>query len=76
MFPDKNNLKKEKPYVQGKIMRLARNVTIAQISDCIEVIAETDAKLKGMADAFNAMDTLECMVLSIARIVSPNPALR
>lgn len=76
VLPEKNNLLKEKDWVQQKILRSARRVSLDQIAHCLEVIVQTDARLKGMLDdAFAPMDTLERMVMEIAGIVS-SPAMR
>lgn len=74
MFPDKPNLAKEKDFVQGKIMRLAKRLNLETLSQCFEVLEETDARLKGQAVGFTALDALERMILEMAELVVPRRA--
>ncbi len=76
MFPEKHNLLKEKPWVQTKIMRLARCVDLCQLSKCLQIVSDTDARLKGMMDSFTPMDSLERMVLEMAQVVATPLARR
>lgn len=69
LMPERNDIRKEKTWVQEKIVRLARRVSLPQVSRCLQIIAETDARLKGMLDGFSGMDTLERMALEIAQAV-------
>jgi hypothetical protein len=48
LFPPKPNLAAEKPFVQGKVMRLARTVNLASLTRCLAVLSEADARLKGI----------------------------
>jgi DNA polymerase III subunit delta len=68
-FPDKPNLAKEKPFLQAKAMRMARQVTLPQLERALSVLSDADARLKGMLDGFSAMETLERMMLELATIV-------
>jgi DNA polymerase III subunit delta len=69
MFPERPNLASEKSFVQSKVMKMARGVSLAQLAGCLAVLADTDARLKGGLPAFNANETLERMVLEMAKIV-------
>ncbi len=69
-FPSKNNILKEQPYVRTKISRLAQKADIDQIARSMEIVSDTDARLKGILDSFSAMDTLERMVLEICQLLA------
>ena len=69
-FPTKNNLLKEKPWVCNKIMQSARKVDLNQIARCMEIVSETDSRLKGILDSYSAMDSLERMVLEISNLLA------
>jgi DNA polymerase III subunit delta len=69
LFPPKPNLAAEKPFVQGKVMRLARTVDLDSLTRCLAILSEADARLKGILPGFSAMETLERMVLEMADVV-------
>ena len=64
-FPEKPNLASESPYRQTAIMSGARNATAAQITRCMEILSDTDGRLKGILFGFSAVETLETMVLQM-----------
>lgn len=59
----------EKPFVINKIMGQARKLDRAACVAGLAAIAETDAKLKGALPAFNALDTMETLVLQLCSTV-------
>lgn len=69
-FPAKPNLLKEREWRQRKAMTVARNVTLTRLASCFQILSDTDARLKGMLGGFNAMETLEMMVLSMSGTVA------
>jgi DNA polymerase III delta subunit len=70
MFPGRNNLAKEQPYRQNAVMALARKTTLDQIARALQVLSDTDSRLKGVLPGFTAVDTLERMILEMAEAVS------
>lgn len=70
LLPDKPNLLREKEFVQGKIMRLARNLTLDQIAQCMQSLSDADSGLKGLKPSFSGQDTLERLALNLSRTVS------
>jgi len=61
---------------QQRALRAARGLQIFQLAECLEVLARTDARLKGLEPGFSTVDTLERMVLEMVEVVSPSPAHR
>lgn len=70
LFPTRNNLLKEKPWVCKKVMQSARMVDLNQIARSMEIVSETDARLKGALSSYSAMETLERMVLEISNLLA------
>lgn len=66
MFPDRPNLAKEQPFRQGPVMQLARKTTLPRIAAALQVLSDTDARLKGSLPGFSGVDTLERMILEMA----------
>jgi DNA polymerase-3 subunit delta len=66
MLPERPRLSNEMAFLQTRTMNVSRRLTLDQIADGLEIVARTDARLKGLGDAFSAMDTLESMVLEMA----------
>ncbi len=64
-LPDNPNIMKQAPFVRGKALRAARNVGLDQLSACMEIVCDADARLKGMLPSFSAMETLEQMLLKM-----------
>lgn len=67
-FPEKPNLAKEQPYMQGKFMRTAKTMTFPQIAECMAILSDADARLKGAKASFSSLDTIEQMLINMARI--------
>ncbi len=65
MFPEKPNIAKEPPYRQSRLIAQARRTDLPTLTFCFAAISEADGKLKGLIDAFSAIETLEHMVLSM-----------
>ena len=65
MLPERPRLSSEMSFLQTKMMNLSRRLTLEQIAKGLEVVARTDARLKGLEDSFSGMDTLERMVLEM-----------
>ncbi len=70
MFPSKPNLASEPPYRVSALSNMAGRLTLKQIEKCFGIVADTDARLKGSLSSFNAMDTLERMLLDMAGVVA------
>lgn len=70
-FPSKPNLVKEKEWRQRRVMGVARQVSLPQLAACFRILSDTDARLKGILDAFSSHDTLERMVMEMAGTMAP-----
>jgi len=67
-LPERNNILKEKEFVQNKAMALAAKTTLPRLAQSIEIVCRTDAALKGMGASYSGQDTLERMVLDLANV--------
>ncbi len=70
-FPEKPSLAAEQPYRQSSMMASAKKVKLEHIGECLQILADTDARLKGSLPSFSTMDTLERMVLDMSRLLAP-----
>jgi DNA polymerase III subunit delta len=75
-LPDNPSLLKQAPFVRGKAIRAARNATFDQLSACLSIVGDADARLKGMLPSYNAMETLEQMLLKMVEALRPVAAGR
>jgi DNA polymerase-3 subunit delta len=66
LFPERPNLAKEQPYRQGPVMQLAKKTTLPRVAAALQVLSDTDARLKGALPGFSGVDTLERMILEMA----------
>lgn len=69
-FPDKPNLASEPPYRQASLMQSARRLDLPKIEKAMQILSDTDSRLKGALDAFTPLETLERMVLEMASLFS------
>lgn len=69
LFPDNPNFAKQAPFVKSKAVRSARSVTLDQLSTCMRIVSDADARLKGMLPSFSAMESLEQMLLQMVQTV-------
>jgi DNA polymerase-3 subunit delta len=69
MFPAKPNILDEKPYRQSALAQIARSVSLSQLSECLRLVAETDARLKGGLAGFSGIETMERLVLDMDRLL-------
>ncbi|HSI71568.1 MAG TPA: DNA polymerase III subunit delta [Fimbriimonas sp.] len=70
-FPEKPNIVSEQPYRQSSLTASARKVSLPHLAKCLQILADTDARLKGSLPSFSTMDTLERMVLEMCGILAP-----
>ena len=75
-FPSKPNICREKPYTQRTYMTAAQNVSLGRIEACFQILADTDAKLKGALPAFSRIETLEMMILEMANRIHRKAPVR
>ncbi len=68
-FSRSPNLLKEKEWSQNRAMQAARHIPLHRLSEALEIIAETDARLKGLLPAYTAFETLEQMLLQLVDIM-------
>ena len=64
-LPEKPNILKEKGWIQNKAMNGARNISLKQLARALEILAITDARMKGIETGFSGMDSLERMALEM-----------
>jgi len=69
-FPARPNLASEAPYRQNQIMSQARRVTLSQIADGFRIVNDADSRLKGILPGFSGLETLERMILELAKAMS------
>lgn len=70
-FPEKPSILSEPPYRLASLMQNARRLDLYRIEKGLQVLSDTDARLKGALDAFNSLETLERMVLELAALFAP-----
>jgi DNA polymerase III subunit delta len=71
MLPEKPNIMSEQPYRHSSLMSSARKVSLPRLTQCLDVLGDTDARLKGSLPSFSTIDTLERMVLEMCGILAP-----
>lgn len=67
-LPEKPNINSEKDWIQRKTLAAARNTTFKQLSSAFEVLAVTDARMKGIEPGFSGIDSLEVMTLKLVEV--------
>jgi DNA polymerase-3 subunit delta len=75
-LPENPSLLKQAPFVRGKAMRAAKNANFDQLSECLNIVSDADARLKGMLPSYSAMETLEQMLLKMIETLRPVAATR
>ncbi|MBC8065936.1 MAG: DNA polymerase III subunit delta [Chlorobia bacterium] len=75
-LPENPAWQKQAPFVKGKAMRAARGATLDQLTDCLGLISDADAKLKGMLPSYSGMETLEQMLLLMIEALRPSTPAR
>jgi len=65
MFPSKPDISAEPPYRQSALMKTAQRLTLPRLERCFAILSDTDARLKGILDAYTSVETLERMVLDM-----------
>jgi DNA polymerase III subunit delta len=70
-LPDNPSLLKQAPFVRGKAMRAAKNANFDQLAECLKLVGDADAKLKGMLPSYTGMETLEQMLLRMIEALRP-----
>lgn len=76
LLPGQPSLTAASDWQQRKFMGAARKLSLEQIAACMEAVARTDARLKGMESGFSAAESLERMVLEMIETIRPTPATR
>jgi DNA polymerase III subunit delta len=71
MLPAKPNIAAEQPYRQSALVAAARKTSLPNLRRAMQVVADTDARLKGSLPSFSGMETLERMVLDLAKALNP-----
>ncbi|MEQ1822800.1 MAG: DNA polymerase III subunit delta [Fimbriimonadaceae bacterium] len=69
-MPTKNNLLSEKEYPQKLAFQRARRLNVNQIGEAMTVVADTDARIKGILPGYGNVETMEQMVMQLARILN------
>ena len=68
-FPEKGNLAKIDGWRQNKAMQAARKLSLSQIGDCMQFVADADARMKGSGYSFSGIETLEQTVMKMVAAV-------
>jgi len=76
MMAEQPSLASASEWQQQRALRAARNLQISQLGECLEILARTDARIKGLEPGFSTVDTLERMVLEMVEVVTPAGARR
>lgn len=71
LLPSRGNLLSEKDFPKRLAMQGAKHLSSDQIVACFQILADTDARLKGNLAGYSARDTLERMVLEMIEQVEP-----
>lgn len=75
-FPSRPDLAKEKEWQQSRALQAARQTDLPSLSRCFGVLSDADAALKGALPGFNAMETMERMVLDMIRALTDSDPRR
>jgi len=70
-FPEKPNLAREPEWKQKRIMFSAQSLTFSALARCLQAMADSDARLKGLLPSFSSIDTLERLALEMIESVRP-----
>lgn len=63
----------EPEWKRRRSMEAARKLTLDQLADCLNVLMDADAKLKGQRPAASPTDTLELLILELSRACTGKP---
>jgi len=63
----------EPEWKRRRSMEAARKLTLDQLADCLNVLMDADAKLKGQRPAAGPADTLELLILELSRACTGKP---
>jgi DNA polymerase III subunit delta len=74
MLPEKPNILSEAPYRQSALMETARRTSLPRIVRALELLGDSDARLKGALPAFTGIETLERLVLEMAAALAGDGA--
>ncbi len=74
LLPSKGNLLSEKDFPKKLAMQGARHLSFEQIGHCLNLLADTDARLKGALPSHSCRETMERMVLQMIAAVEPRRA--
>lgn len=69
-FPKKPNLLEEPEWSQSRLIQTAKHTTLLSLSKSLSLLAQTDAKLKGILPSAKPRETLEQMLLEMAQSLS------
>lgn len=75
-MPEQPSLSGASEWQQQRALRAARKLELRQIGECMEILARTDARLKGLEAGVSTVDTLERMVLEMVEVVQGEPVGR
>ena len=74
-FPKKPNLATEADWSRKRATTEARSMPLDVVIQCLTLAAEADARIKGQLPGFTALDSVEQMLLQIAELSAPQPAI-
>lgn len=69
-LPGKNNLLSEKEYPQRLAFQRARKLNLDQIGAAMKILTDTDARIKGLLPGYSNVETMEQMVMHLAKALN------
>lgn len=75
-FPKQNRFDQESDWKRGRTLQAAQKVTLRHIAQILQLLDETDEKLKGGEIGVGALDAIERMVLEMCGLFSSQKAVR
>ncbi len=68
MFPSKPRINEEREWGQQRALRAARRLSLGQIRQVFNELADADAKIKGLSPSYSTNETVEEMVLRMSAV--------
>lgn len=69
-FLEKQGILSEPDWLITRLMHTARNISYEKLGECLRILADTDARLKGILPSCNLHEALEQMILKISYTVN------
>lgn len=76
LFPDKPNLASEKDWLRRRYFNWAKSSSLPSIAAALQLVSDTDCRLKGAISGFTPKEALERMVIDLTNIFRTKVAVR